>query len=82
MGLGHVPLLIFQGVGRNKKLAKARAAQAALQKMFNLNFATSPGLYAVISCFNQMNKQLLACDHFNLIPLLQSVYVIATAVLI
>ena len=33
----------FQGSGRNKKLAKSRAAQAALQKIFNLEFTSSPG---------------------------------------
>lgn len=33
----------FQGSGRNKKMAKARAAQAALQKIFNLEFTSSPG---------------------------------------
>jgi double stranded RNA-specific editase B len=35
----------FQGSGRNKKLAKARAAQAALQKIFNLEFSSSPGKF-------------------------------------
>ncbi len=39
----------FQGSGRNKKMAKARAAQAALQKIFNLEFTTSPGnIYNII----------------------------------
>lgn len=33
----------FQGSGRNKKLAKARAAQAALTKIFNLEFSHAPG---------------------------------------
>jgi len=32
----------FQGTGRNKRLAKTRAAQAALQKIFNLEFSASP----------------------------------------
>jgi len=38
---------VFQGSGRNKKLAKARAAQAALQKIFNLEFSASPGTQPV-----------------------------------
>ena len=33
----------FEGSGRNKKLAKSRAAQAALQKLFNLHFNAAPG---------------------------------------
>ena len=33
----------FQGSGRNKKLAKARAAQAALSKIYNMEFAPAPG---------------------------------------
>ena len=33
----------FQGSGRNKKLAKTRAAQAALQTIFSLDFSTGPG---------------------------------------
>ena len=33
----------FQGAGRNKRLAKTRAAQAALQKIFNLEFSSAPG---------------------------------------
>ena len=33
----------FQGSGRNKKLAKARAAQAALTEIFNLEFMGTPG---------------------------------------
>ncbi len=38
----------FQGSGRNKKMAKARAAQAALQKIFNLEFTSSPGKVKLI----------------------------------
>ena len=34
---------LFQGSGRNKKLAKTRAAQAALQTIFSLDFSTGPG---------------------------------------
>ncbi|XP_046357478.2 double-stranded RNA-specific editase 1-like isoform X1 [Haliotis rufescens] len=37
----------FQGSGRNKKLAKARAAQAALTKIFNLEFSHAPGTLPV-----------------------------------
>lgn len=33
----------FEGSGRNKKLAKSRAAQMALTKLFNLDFSTHPG---------------------------------------
>lgn len=33
----------FKGSGRSKKLAKARAAQAAMETLFNLQFSTSPG---------------------------------------
>ena len=33
----------FQGQGRNKKLAKARAAQAALKELFNLEFQVPEG---------------------------------------
>lgn len=33
----------FEGSGRNKKIAKARAAQAALQKIFQLQFKNLPG---------------------------------------
>ena len=33
----------FEGTGRNKKTAKARAAQAALSKIFNLHFSVAPG---------------------------------------
>nr|XP_022330682.1 double-stranded RNA-specific editase 1-like isoform X3 [Crassostrea virginica] len=33
----------FEGSGRNKKLAKSRAAQMALTKLFNLEFSTHPG---------------------------------------
>lgn len=35
----------FEGSGRNKKLAKSRAAQMALTKLFNLDFSTHPGNY-------------------------------------
>ncbi len=38
----------FQGSGRNKKLAKARAAQAALQKIFHLEFSSSPGKLGLV----------------------------------
>lgn len=33
----------FQGSGRNKKVAKSRAAQAALMKVFGLDFSFEPG---------------------------------------
>ena len=33
----------FEGTGRNKRIAKARAAQAALSKIFNLHFTVAPG---------------------------------------
>lgn len=33
----------FEGIGRNKKMGKARAAQAALSKIFNLHFSVAPG---------------------------------------
>ncbi|CAH1252744.1 ADARB2 [Branchiostoma lanceolatum] len=39
----------FEGSGRNKKQAKARAAQAALQKIFNYQFTPSPGKQPVVS---------------------------------
>ncbi|XP_066301174.1 double-stranded RNA-specific editase 1-like isoform X2 [Branchiostoma lanceolatum] len=39
----------FEGSGRNKKLAKARAAQAALQKIFNYQFTPSPGKQPIMS---------------------------------
>lgn len=42
----------FQGSGRNKKLAKARAAQAALQKIFNLEFSNAPGKLLAISAYS------------------------------
>ena len=35
----------FEGSGRNKKLAKSRAAQMALTKIFNLEFSLMPGRY-------------------------------------
>ena len=46
----------FQGSGRNKKMAKARAAQAALQKIFNLEFTSSPGkqFYDNFCCFRNI----------------------------
>lgn len=34
----------FHGSGRSKRIAKSRAAQAALQKHFNLEFTTTPGI--------------------------------------
>ncbi|CAH1774043.1 unnamed protein product [Owenia fusiformis] len=39
----------FQGTGRNKKLAKSRAAQAALAKIFNVEFQSAPGQEAVLA---------------------------------
>ena len=33
----------FEGTGRNKRIGKARAAQAALSKIFNLHFSVAPG---------------------------------------
>ena len=39
----------FKGSGRSKKLAKARAAQAAMETLFNLQFSTSPGKKAFSS---------------------------------
>ncbi|XP_060078079.1 double-stranded RNA-specific editase 1-like [Ylistrum balloti] len=35
---------IFTGSGRNKKMAKSRAAQAALTKIFHLEFPYAPGM--------------------------------------
>ncbi|KAL3836193.1 hypothetical protein ACJMK2_021635 [Sinanodonta woodiana] len=40
---------VFQGSGRNKRMAKARAAQVALTKIFNLEFSFPPGLQPVLS---------------------------------
>ena len=37
----------FQGQGRNKKLAKARAAQTALKDLFNLEFHVPEGTRAL-----------------------------------
>ncbi|XP_025083913.1 double-stranded RNA-specific editase 1-like isoform X3 [Pomacea canaliculata] len=37
----------FQGSGRNKKVAKSRAAQAALMKVFGLDFSFEPGTQPV-----------------------------------
>ncbi|XP_050407486.1 double-stranded RNA-specific editase 1 isoform X2 [Patella vulgata] len=39
---------VFCGSGRNKKLAKARAAQAALKKIFNMDFQGTPGTEPVV----------------------------------
>jgi double stranded RNA-specific editase B len=45
----------FEGSGRNKKLAKSRAAQMALTKLFNLEFSSHPG-----KCINwEINNQQL-----------------------
>ena len=49
----------FQGSGRNKKLAKARAAQAALQKIFNLEFSNVPGNFIKVC------KKYLLSDIFR-----------------
>ncbi|XP_013394719.1 double-stranded RNA-specific editase 1 isoform X2 [Lingula anatina] len=38
----------FQGSGRNKKVAKAHAAQAALSKIFNLEISQAPALQPVV----------------------------------
>ena len=40
----------FNGAGRSKKLAKARAAQDALQHLFKLQFDTSPGTRGAGGC--------------------------------
>ncbi|ESO86787.1 hypothetical protein LOTGIDRAFT_128560 [Lottia gigantea] len=40
---------MFTGSGRNKKLAKARAAQASLKKIFNMDFHGTPGTEPVLS---------------------------------
>jgi len=50
----------FTGSGRNKRLAKSRAAQAALQKMFNLEFSGSPGQEAVVAEDGSSLPQALA----------------------
>ena len=49
----------FQGSGRNKKLAKARAAQAALQKIFNLEFSSSPGILQLFTARQFMQASLM-----------------------
>ena len=36
---------MFRGSARSKKLAKSRAAQTALETLFNLQFAMSPGMF-------------------------------------
>ena len=60
----------FQGSGRNKKLAKARAAQAALQKIFNLEFTASPGKMISSTMWHQLRRQvrqMIAEIHYCLI---------------
>jgi len=53
----------FKGSGRSKKLAKARAAQAAMETLFNLQFSTSPGKKASSSiCFGHLGL----CLHRNI----------------
>ena len=42
----------FTGAGRNKKLAKSRAAQAALEKIYNLQFTAAPGKELFYYSFN------------------------------
>ena len=49
----------FQGSGRNKKLAKARAAQAALQKIFNLEFSSSPGKLCISYSCNRLLRPFM-----------------------
>lgn len=52
---------IFEGSGRNKKLAKIRAAQAALETVYNIVFPTGPGKEAVPS--NPDDPGRLLYDH-------------------
>ncbi|XP_072034654.1 double-stranded RNA-specific editase 1-like [Amphiura filiformis] len=52
----------FQGFARNKKLAKARAAQAALAALYNMSPATAPGLQPVPSEGLQLHEPQLLAD--------------------
>jgi len=44
----------FEGSGRNKKMAKIRAAQAALEAVYSITFPPSPGK-SVSSCMYNIN---------------------------
>nr|KAG5703760.1 hypothetical protein BaRGS_009558 [Batillaria attramentaria] len=47
----------FEGYGRNKKIAKSRAAQAALVKVFGLDFTYEPGRQPVQGDQEEMGEQ-------------------------
>ena len=47
----------FQGEGRSKKLAKARAAQMALKECFNVEFETQAGRLCTV-----FDSQLTVCE--------------------
>lgn len=50
---------IFIGSGKNKRLAKARAAQNALQSLYGISFFSSPGMFypilLIISGLREVN---------------------------
>lgn len=48
----------FQGSGRSKRIAKSRAAQAALQKHFNLEFTTTPDGETIYSLSTKKQRHL------------------------
>ncbi|XP_077870406.1 double-stranded RNA-specific editase 1-like isoform X2 [Saccoglossus kowalevskii] len=52
----------FTGSARNKKMAKARAAQAALSKIYNLMPATAPGLQPIPSDNTQLQTPQVLAD--------------------
>ncbi|XP_038058159.1 double-stranded RNA-specific editase 1-like [Patiria miniata] len=52
----------FQGSARSKKLAKARAAQAALSALFNIAPATAPGLQPIPSDGLQLHVPQVLAD--------------------
>ncbi|XP_075911150.1 double-stranded RNA-specific editase 1 isoform X2 [Petromyzon marinus] len=52
----------FQGFGRNKKLAKARAAQAVLQGIFNLQLDATPGRQPIPSEGLQLHLPQVLAD--------------------
>ena len=55
----------FQGFARNKKLAKARAAQAALAALYNMSPSTAPGLQPVPSEGLQLHEPQLLADQVH-----------------
>ena len=56
---------VFQGYARNKKIAKARAAQAALAALYNMSPQTAPGLQPVPSEGLQLHEPQLLADHVH-----------------